>query len=220
MLQPNEIFEISKNKIVAKEECVIVINEKEYDERSYIETSEYITLPGVLQFFIPKFEDYVQITLTYLVDLHKTSAILREKNTLTLTFDVGDTIITKDYIPTGVDIGLLIRLLQGRIKYIKDPKILLNMLHDILHDIDLVHLEVIVSNMFRKEDDLSEKCHITGNYNNCTILGQQRQPFQDSWASSMSFQYIDKAIATGLIQHKDAEQNPIEKILNEDFKLL
>ncbi len=220
MLHPNEIFNISKNKISAKEQCIISIDEKEYDDRTYIEGSKIITLPGILQFYVPKYEDYVQISLTYPIDLWKTSNTFREKNEITITYDEGDMVISKDYVPDEVDIGLLIRLLQGRIKYVKDPKILLNMIHDILPAIDLVHLELIVSNMFREENDLNKKCRLTGNYNTCTILGQERQPFQDSWASSMAFQYIDRAITSGLIGNKDAEQNPIEKVLNEDFKLL
>lgn len=218
MLHPNEIFDISKNKITAKVQCIISINEREYDDRTYIEGSKFITLPGILQFYVPKYEDYVQISLTYPIDLWKTSSTFREKNEMTITYDEGDLVITKEYVPDEVDIGLLIRLLQGRIKYVKDPKILLNMIHDILPGIDLVHLELIVSNMFRQEKDLNKKCRLNGNYTNCIILGQERQPFQDSWASSMAFQYIDRAITSGLIGNKDAERNPIEKVLNEDFK--
>ena len=220
MIQPNEVFDISKNKITTRVECIITIDEREYDDRTYIEGSKIITLPGILQFYVPKYEDYVQISLTYQIDLWKTNNTFREKNTISITYDEGDTILSKDYVPDEVDIGLLIRLLQGRIKYVKDPKILLNMLHDILPDIDLVHLELIVSNMFRDEKDLNKKCRSTGKYENCTILGQQKQPFQDSWTSSMAFQYIDRAINTGLVGGKDAERNPIEKVLNEEFKQL
>lgn len=220
MIQPNEVFDISKNKITTRVGCVITIDEREYDDRTYIEGSKIITLPGILQFYIPTYEDYVQIALTYQVDLWKTSNTFREKNTILITYDEGDMVISKEYVPDETDIGLLIRLLQGRIKYVKDPKILLNMIHDILPDIDLVHIELIVSNMFRTEKDLDKKCRITGKYDKCVILGQQKQPFQDSWASSMAFQYIDRAINIGLVSGKDAEKNPIEKVLNEDFKQL
>jgi len=220
MLQPDDIFIISKNSLIAKLPCSIVIDEREYDDRTFIETSQKITIPGILQFYVPSLEDYVQIILTYPVDVLKTNNMSFEKHTTIINYDEGDITVTKDYIVEETDIGLLIRLLQGRVKYIKEPKILLNMLHDIISGVDLVHLELIISNMFRNHDDLNQKCRITGSYSNSEILGQQKQPFQDSWESSMAFQYIDRAITSGLIDKKQSDQNPIEKVLNEDFKKL
>ncbi len=218
MLHPDEVFNIKKNNIVCNLACELVIIEKEYDERSFVDSSRKITLPGIFQFYVPEKDEYTQLTITYLVDLMKNDSVVRDKGKIIIKYEPGDIVITKDYVPTGVDMGLLIRLLQGGIKYIKDPKILLNMLHDIIPDVDLVHIELIVSNMFRDSSDLSKRCRLNGNYDKSEILGQIKQPFQNSWATALSFQYIDKAIKTGLVQHKDAEENPIEKVLYENFK--
>jgi hypothetical protein len=220
MLQPDEVFDIGKKVIKSKMTCLINIDEKEYDDRTFVDSSDKITLPGILEFYIPEKDDFTQITITYPVDLIKSSSISKLKHVTTITYDPGEIVITKDYVPTGTDIGLLIRLLRGWVKYVKDPVILLNMLHDIIPDVDMVHLELIVSNMFRQADDLTMRCRLTGKYDNSIILGQANQPFQDSWASAMSFQYIDKAIKAGLIDGKDAEENPIEKVLHENFKEL
>lgn len=220
MLRPLEVFDISPKQIRAKYPCSIVIDEKEYDKYSFLETSTKFQIPGILEFFFPEFEDYCNIVLNYSVDVLKTQTLTIEKNTTIIYYEKGDLIITKDYVPTSTDIALLIRLLQGHVKYAKDPKVMLNMLHDILPSIDLIHLELVVSNMYRVFGKEEERCRINGDYSNSSIYGVRKQPFLDSWKSALAFQYIDKAIQTGLVRGKSSEMNPIEKILNEDFKSL
>ncbi len=218
MISPEVVFIIEKNAIIAKTQCSISIDEREYDDRTFIENVSKISLPGILQFYVPEFEDFVEIKLSYEVDLLKTSDVIRDKNTITITYNEGDTVLTKEYIQDDVDIGLLMRLLQAQIAYIKDPAIIFNMIHDILPSIDLVHFEVIVSNMFRQKDDPSIKCRISGNYKNSIVIGQNNQPYEDSWASAMAFQYINRAIIHGLVGGKDTDKNPIENVLTENFK--
>jgi hypothetical protein len=175
-------------------------------------------LPGILDFYIPEFEDYSQIVLNYNIDLMKTINVSEERFLRTIHYEKGETIIQKEYVPEGMDMGLLTQAIQGRIQYVKDPKILLNMIHDILPNVDLVHLELILSNMFRIEGKEDVRCRLNGNYKNSTIVGISKQPHQDSWKSALAFQHIDKAIETGLVQGKPTERNPIEKILNEEFE--
>jgi len=148
----------------------------------------------------------------------KTQNIKYEKNNIIITYSPNEIVIKNEYSTTEPDIGFLTQLFNGRVKYMTDPKILLNMVHTILPEIDLIHLELIISNMFRQEDNIDARCRLTGNYKNSTILGVSQQPFQDSWASAMSFNHINKAIKNGLIHGKNCEDNPIEKILYEKFK--
>lgn len=217
MLKPAEVFNIEKNQISTKYQCSILINFKDYDQRTFIETSTKFQIPGILDFFFPELNDYCQIVLNYPVDVHKTNNMTIEKTNTTIYYDSGDIVITKDYVSTTTDIGLLVRLLGGHVKYVRDPRIIVNMLHDILPGVDLVHLELIVSNMFRILGNEDERCRLKGNYKNSTILGVKQQPFQDSWKSALAFQYIEKAIQQGLVKGKAIEENPIEKVLNEDF---
>ena len=218
MIKPFEVFNISKNKITTKYPCSITIDEREYDKNTFVETHSHYELPGVLDFYFPEFDDICNIVLIYPVNLIKTSNILHEKKEITIHYDKGETIIEKEYIPTSTDIRLLIKLFQGRVKYTKNPKIILTMLHEILPKVDLVHLEVIISNMYRKGNDESQKCRLTGKYDDAVILGVKKQPFVDSWKSALAFQYIDKAIQTGLLNERPLESNPIEQILSENFE--
>jgi len=218
MLQLDDVFEIQKNRIICKIPCQIIVDENDYDERTFIEQSDKISLPGILDFYIPSKDTTVQFAVTFAVDLIKPDNIEKTRKVTTMYYEVGDIVIEKDYVEVKTDIGLLTRLLHGNIKYVNDPKTLINMIYDIIPSVDLVHIELIISNMFRRKDNLSERCRIKGNYNNSVIIGQKNQPFQDSWLSALAFQYIDKAITQGLIQGKSAERNPIENIITEDFK--
>jgi len=218
MLYPEDVFIIQKDTIIAKVPCIININKMDYDSRTFIESSSYINIPGILQFYVPEYNDYCQLSLLYSVKLFKTNEIKYDKNTIIITYNENDIIIKNKYTTSEPDIGFLTQLLNGRVKYITDPKILLNMLHSILPEIDMIHLELIISNMFRTKDDLDTRCRINGNYKDSIILGVSSQPFQDSWASAMTFHHINKAIKNGLIYGKDCEENPIEKVIYEDFK--
>lgn len=220
MIQPQEAFIIEKNKIRAKYPCSVSIDEKDYDRRTWVETSTKFQIPGMFSFYIPKFNDYSQIILNYAVDLIKTSNMEVNKTTKTIHYEENETIITKDYVPDETDIGLLDKILQGHVKYVSNPKIFINMLHDILPSIDLVHFELVVSNMFRLKGEEDVRCRFKGDYSNSVILGIKQQPFQDSWKSAMSFQYIEKAIQSGLVKGRPTEMNPIEKVLNEEFDKL
>lgn len=222
MLRPAEVFNIEKQVIRAKFPCSITIDSREYDKRSFIETASKFQLPGILTFYVPQFDDYATIVLNYPVNLNKTDTITIDKKEYisTIHYEKDDIIITQEVVADEVDMGLLIRLLQGHVKYAKDPKIILNMLHDILPKVDLVHLELVISNMFRVNGEEEQRCRLSGDYSNSVIIGVKKQPFLDSWLSSLAFQYIEKAIQTGLVRGKTSERNAIEKVLTEDFKNL
>ena len=220
MLHVDDVFDIQKNKLVCKIPCEININEKDYDERSFIEQSDIISLPGILEFYVPSKDETIQFAVPYKVNLHKTVKTTKNKRTITIEFDKNQVVLDKDYYDVTTDIGLLTRLLHGNIKYVNDPKTLITMIYDIIPSVDLVHIELIVSNMFRMKTDHQKRCRLTGNYKNSIIIGQKAQPFEDSWNSALAFQYIDKAITQGLVKGKAAERNPIENIISEDFKRL
>jgi hypothetical protein len=218
MIDPYDVFDISETTIKAKKTCKLAINTKLYDDNFFTEFVDKINLPGVLQFQVPEYDDYTQIILLYPVDVMKNNSYHSNKGTIYITYEPENIIIQQEYVQDTSDVGVLNRILQGQIKYIKDPKILLNMLHDTLPSVDLIHLELILSNMFRLEDNLNIKCRIKGNYKNSVILSQRQQPKQDSWHSAMSFQHIDRAITHGLVEERNSEQNPIELVLSEKFK--
>jgi hypothetical protein len=220
MIPPTSAFKIEKKRLYSKYNMSVELDMKDYDEKTLIETSTYLTIPGILQFFLPEFEDYCQIVINYNINLLKTDEMENIKNKKFIHYTADSLVIEKDYYSDDMDMGQLIKTLQGRIKYIKDPGILVNNMHNLLDKVDLIHFELIVSNMFRNADVPSQLCRHTGNYRNSTIIGQDKQALIDSWQSAISFQKIDQAISIGLVNGNDTEENPIERVLNEDYKSL
>lgn len=209
--------EVLNNEIRAISPCNITIDRKEYGDDEITELANKLILPGVFALYFPDLDDIAHIVLNYEVDLHKTQNIDDNGNVITIHYDIGETIITREYInQTGMDVGFLIGLLQGRIKFIKDPTILLNMIHKTMQNADLVHFELLVSNMMRRPNS-GDKCRLSGDYRGAEIMGQHKQASSDSWLSGMSYQHIDRAITRGLIEGKAATNNPIEQIINEEY---
>jgi hypothetical protein len=218
MLKPNKYLDITDHEIKAKKKCTVAVNLKEYDQETILNTSTFINLPGIIDVYFPEEDDVSHIILNYAVNLMKSKNTIEEKDEIQINYEEGDTIIRQDFAESGLDMRVLIKLLQGRIKYIKDPSILLQMIHQMLPGSDLVHLELIVANMMRNDD--GTVCREKGNYKNCEVLGQTNVALEDSWLSAISYRNMDTAISNALVSGKTIKRNPIEKVLNEEFSTL
>lgn len=217
MLNPNEVFKIEPNRMISKIPCSVTLNDQDYDESSFIESSDNILLPGILDFYFPEQQETSRIVINYPVYLNKTANVERNGHIYVINYDKNEEILHQEYKSNSTDVVMMRRLLQGHIKFITDPKVLLNVLNDLLNDIDMVYLEVLISNMFRQQENEAELCRFTGDYSDSTIVGVAKQPFIDSWKSALAFQHIEKAIQNGLINGQTLKNNPIENIMNEDF---
>jgi hypothetical protein len=220
MLNPHEILSIEEQEIRANSKCTITIDFRDYPNDSIIDSKEFIVLPGIIDIYFPDLDDYCSIILIYNVKLYKTNDIDdSDDNIIVINYNTGDLIISQDYYNTGMDMGLLIKLLNGRIKYIKDPKILLTMINNIIPNPDLVHLEVLISNMLRDPTDYT----ILSRYSNAKqpeIIGVTSQAKMDSALSSIAYRNIDQAIEHAIVKNKEFKNNPIELILQEKFEEL
>jgi len=221
MLDAFKYLDVKKNEIIAKYKCYIDINIRDYKLEEILETSEHYIIPGIFDIVIPEFNDSVSIILNYRVHILKTSNMDEDTNVIRIFYEPGDKIVWQENYIVQSDIGFIIRLLEGRAKYIPaNPIMLLNLLNMHLTDPDLVHLELIISNMFRTKDNNRIRCREVGNYKNTVIVGQTNQPFTDSWLSAMAFQYIKKGLQTGIVSNSEIQNNPIEQVINNKFNTL
>jgi hypothetical protein len=218
MLKTTKYLDITDHEIVAKKKCTVSINLKEYDKETILNTNKFINLPGIIDIYFPDEDDVIHIILNYDVNLMKSKNVIDEKDDIHINYEEGDIIIHQEFAESGLDMRVLIKLLQGRIKYIKDPSTLLQMLQQMLPGSDLVHLELIISNMMRTDD--GKVCREKGNYKNCNVLGQTNIALEDSWLSGISYRNIDTSISKALVSEKNIKNNPIEKVLNEEFSKL
>lgn len=219
IVQPDEAFKIESNKIYSKYNCHIIIDENDYDEKSFIETSTKLQLPGILEFMIDDFDNALcRIVINYPIDLNKSTNIDRNGHVYTIYYEPNELVISKEYHSDDTELSMITKLVQGHIKFINDPKVLLNIMIDTIKGVDIGYLELMVSNMFRVAGNETELCRLKGDYSDSIIAGVSQQPFIDSWKSALAFQHIDKAVQSGLVQGQPLKNNPIESVLNEDFK--
>ena len=215
MLKTFDSFDISENEIKAKYVSTIIVDPKQYGD-DMIQTSSKLILPGILDVYIPEFEDYAHIVLDYNINLMRSEETVNDEGNFIFTYQPGELIATQNYKNSRDVMRTTISLMEGRVKYIKNPNTLLTLMHNVLNSSDTIHLELIIANMFR-DAETGEPARFTGNYEGAEIIGQIDQGKTNSWLSSLSYREIDKSINTGLINNKENEENPIEKLLNENF---
>ncbi len=213
-----KFIEVQKKKIVAKTECTILLDQNEYDESSLIDIGDKFLVPGVLNLYVGDLVDnnYITFPFNFPVELNKPQDYTQEGKTLIMRFTPGEVIINKDFYNKETDPSIINRLLDGSIKYINSPEVLLDAVHEQLPTLDLIYAELILSNMFRTKEDLTIPCRLK-DYSNFEIIGVKKLPFLNSWLTGLSFEDPNKAIKTALLSGQDADMNPIEKVLLEKF---
>lgn len=211
----SKYLNIGKNEITAKKEVSIYIDRNEYTNKELTELTDRYQLPGIIDVFIGDGEDKEGITLpfNFTINLYKPQNMINHGKTIILNFVEGELIFQKDKYIKDINPAVISRLFDGVTKYIKDPAVLLETLSKELKSIDSVHIEAVISNMFRDKNDTSQPSRLN-KYKNPVIIGCKQLPFQ-SWLGALAFEDIDKAVKTGLVSNKDAELNPIEQRLIE-----
>ncbi len=214
----DKVLNIEKTVVSAKIPCSITIDTSEYDDISLIESSEKYQVVGVLtvQYGNPPDIQFLTLPFTIMVDCFKTNDMIVDGNIIIINYEPGMKIIEQKYYDDSFNERTVDRLFEGGVKYITNPEVLTMTIHNHLPEIDLVHIETIVSNMFRDADDSTKPARLT-NYKNFQILGQKRLPFVTSWISALSFENISRAVKVGLLDGKDAKFDPIEQIVMERY---
>ncbi len=216
----NNLFDIQKTKIFAKENCFVQIKKSDYNI-FLVNTEKYYIIPSIFNIYynIGSETEYITLPFNFLVNLYKPLNTVEDNRQFKLIYEKGELIINQEFIQKNVNNFLIInRMFGGNLKYMNKPELLVNNLSEEFPSLDLVHLELIVMNMFRDKDDTTKQCRLTS-YKNSSVIGQSSLPFKTSWLNALIFENINKSIQVGLVENKDAEMNPIEKlVLTEDSK--
>jgi len=215
MLNPFEIFEITKNKIVALVDCRIQV--KLNPTFPAIETADIIEEGGVLNFIVESQNKGVTLTYPYPIRLNKTGTGVTTEvisGILHIWYASGSTIVDQKQVEDKVDVKTIKALLTGQSKDIKDPKTLVTLIADQIKGADLNHIELIVSTLYRIG---LKSARFTGKYETAEIVNPVTKTINDSWLSAIAFRDINKAVGKGLVNSRKIQLNPIEKIINQDF---
>ena len=212
-------LEITENEIKARKSAQITIDRDEYDEETLIDAGDHFVVPGIIDITVEDIPKVFVITLpfNFNVQLNKPNNYEEEGKLIHLKYEAGERIIYQKEYVEDINPGLIMKLFQGGAKYITQPESLLEVISSNFSDIDQVHIELIISNMFRDADDNTIPARLN-NYRKPVVVGQRKQPFIDSWLSALSFENVGKAIQTGLITNKEAKLDPVEQIVLEKFK--
>lgn len=207
---------VEKNKITAKNNCYIVLNKDDYNDATLIESIDYYLIPGILTININDSEDKINTPFTYQVKLYKPTTVDDNKDTIVLSYTPGEVIMEQTTKEKTLNVAVLEQLLEGQLSYITRPETLVMYLHGFMPNVELNVLETIVQNMFRDSSDLSTPARLT-DYTDFQIVGQRRIPILTNWANAMVFEHVDKAIKAGLLSNKNVQEDPLLKIVDENY---
>ena len=122
-------------------------------------------------------------------------------------------------IPTSTSflnkIKILISLLSGKQPW-KNPDHFLMKVYNFFVDTnfvgDMIHVEVLVSNLLRDRGNPSYPARLNSNYN--AMVGNLKNiPALESWLQSLNFENLNKSITTGLVYNRPDSETLFEKIV-------
>jgi len=218
----DNVLDIKKNEIFAKVPCSIIIDDQDYDDISLIDCGDKYQINGVLNIQYgdtPETIGFITLPYAIMVDCFKPTDISIDGHIITMNYEVGELMIRQDYYDDTFNERTVDRLFEGGAKYINNPETLVMTIHDKIVGIDLVHIETIVSNMFRDSEDLTIPARIT-DYRHFEIVGQKKLPYVISWLSGLTFENINRAIKVALLDGKEAKMDPLEKVVMEQYNEL
>lgn len=209
MLKPQEVLDIQETKIYARYASEITIDER-YGDLYSIDAGRYYIVPGLLDIYIVDLDDWTSLPFNFEVKLIKPADIIEEKSSHRLIYKPGDLIIEQDHVEESItDVRPIIRILDGQARYFTKPEHIVMALHELLPQIDLVHLETIAQNMFRCKDDHTVPCRLKG-YKDCVLIGMKQLPRIDSWLTGVMFENIRQSIKSALLADKPIQGTTVD----------
>jgi hypothetical protein len=215
----NKYLNIEKNKIYTKVPLRMIIDESEFSEDMISINDEYVTIPGFLELLYGEGDDIITINLPlpFDVNIFKPDDYRKESHFIYMNFEEGDLILEKYQYLDNFNTRIVSRVLDGVLKFINDPIMLLDIIIRQTKTVDFVYLETIIANMFRSKEDSTIPGRLV-DYKNCTIIGSKRLPFIDSWLSGLAFEDFNYAISNALLKSdKQHKWNPLEMLIREEF---
>ena len=166
-----------------------------------------------------EFEDGAKfnIILDYGVDIQITEEMTNDKKNITIFFGQNDKILEVPLTKEDVkgQVLYLNRLLGGRELY-KDIDHLFMKLYKIygpMSDMDLVHLEVLLSQCLRDKTNPMLPARVGKDPYHPEMVNIKTNVFNTSFLQGMCFENIGKAIKTGLLTEKSLDSSILEKVL-------
>ena len=212
------------NDLIAKQQCKLTINLEDYEIEKSIEVIEEESIVWVKSLISRvEFHDIVfDIILDYAVELRIKDMVKEGKEKIILNYQDGDSILQvpleKQELKEQV---LYVNRLLGGGEVFKDTLHLLMKLYKvygpIAGDMDLVHLEVLVSQSLRDKDNPSIPARLGKNPDDPVMANIKKNVFNSGFVQGLEFENVGQAIKTGLITDQEMEPSILEKVMTGDL---
>jgi len=218
-LEQRQDEKTSLDLIIAKKQCVIIIDMMDYEkDAGAINVNESDGIIWVKSLISKiKFDDIIfDLILDYPVILYIENMKKIDKDYIELYYNQGDILFTVPLETAEIkeQVAYLERLLGGR-EIFKDTNHIFNKIFRLYKsdsDMDLVHLEVLISNALRDRAKVSQPARL-GEKWDPVLMNIKAVVFSGGFLQGLAFENINEAIKQGLISDKDMEPSIMEKVL-------
>lgn len=140
----------------------------------------------------------------------------KTESTIEINYGEGETVLEVTMAEGNIEeqVRYVERLLGGKEIY-KDTTHLYNKLAEVyfpVSDADSVHFEVLLSNVLRDKNDLSQPARLGKSWNP-TLINIKDIVFRGNYMSGLLFEDINKSTKMGLTTEEEPEQSPLEKLM-------
>lgn len=217
MAKLSQYLEQTEETLVAKKDCTVTISLSDYRMNDNIEirdTEDIVWVNSLLSQI--EFEDLIfSLVLDYPVELQIRDMEHIPKEKIILKYRPQDIILTVPFTTVEIKerVNYVERVVGGKEVY-KNPEHLLKRVLDVykgLSDMDLVHLEVLISQVIRDRTQEELPARL-GKKWDPVMMNIKTVIFNTGFLQGLEFENVRKAIDTGLTTSQDMEPAILEKL--------
>lgn len=221
MAKINQYVRQTDDKLIAAKPCTVTIEMTEYHLADTIQIKQQDGIIWVKSLICKiEFDNIVfNILLDYPVELQTPNMVI-EKERIILKYLKEDIILTIPFTTVEIkeQVNYVKRLLGGKEMY-KDPAHLIKKLYNVygsISDLDLIHLEIMASQVLRDKKDHSIPARL-GRTWDPVMANIKTDVFDTSFIQGLAFENVGKAIDTGLTTAKEADPSILEKVVTGEL---
>ena len=219
-----EILETYLNQVesnlIATKKCKLILSFEDYSIGDNIfidEENGSIIVKSLIS--IIEFEDGVKfnLILDYPVDIKVMDEFKKDDKNIIIPFDDNDKILEVPLSREDIkgQVLYLGRLLGGRELYKDINHLFLKLYKNYsqMSNMDLVHLEILLSQCLRDKDNPMIPARVGKHPHEPVMANIKTNVFNTGFLNGLCFENVSKAIKTGLLQDKQLEPSVLERVL-------
>lgn len=222
MAKIGQYLQQSDDKLIAVKQCKLTLEMSDYQLSDTIQIKQQDSIVWVKNLICKaEFDNIVfNLLLDYPVELQLIRMETVGKEQIILKYIPQDIILTIPFTTVEIkeQVNYVKRLLGGREMY-KDPTHLLKKLYNVygdISDLDLVHLEVLASQVLRDKKNHAIPARL-GKPWNPVMANIKTDVFNTSFIQGLAFENVGKAIDTGLTTAQTSDPSIMEKIVTGEL---